>query len=75
MSTEGIIWLFLSIGGAAAIGGGFIFYRGSTTTGKRAAGAALMAAGIAMWFVLVATIPVSVSDGASPEPEIVFQNN
>jgi hypothetical protein len=72
MTSEGVIWLVLAIGGAAAFAGGLIFYRGSTTTGKRAAGAALMAAGVAMWFILVATIPVSVSDNASPEPDIVF---
>jgi hypothetical protein len=74
MSSEGVIWLVLSIGGAAAFAGGLIFYRGSTTAGKRAAGAALMAAGAAMWFILVATIPVSVSDSQAPQPEIVFQN-
>ena len=35
MSSEGIIWLVLSIGGAASFAGGLVYYRGSTGTGKR----------------------------------------
>lgn len=75
MSTEAIVWLVLSIGGAAAFAGGLVYYRGSTTTGKRATGAALMAVGIAMWFVLIATIPFSVSGGGSPDPVVDFGTN
>ena len=74
MNGEAIALLVLGIGGAASMAGGFVFYRGSTAAGKRAFGAAFMAAGVAMWLILVAIVPVSVtaSPNNSPDPVITY---
>ncbi len=53
----------LSILGAALIAGGIVTYRGSAMVQFRALGAALIAAGVAMWLVILMTIPVSVATG------------
>ncbi len=58
MNWGALIQLTLAIAGAAAIIGGFVFYRGSTSAGARAVGAGNVAAGVAMWAILVLTVPV-----------------
>jgi len=54
-----IIWMILSILGAALIAGGIVAYRRSRRTGVRAFGAAAFAAGVVMWAIVLVTIPVS----------------
>ncbi len=71
MDWGSVVWLILVIIGAASIVGGIVAYRGSKSTGGRAAGAALAAAGIAMWAVVLVTVPVSSSSGESPSPIVV----
>ena len=73
MTGEAIALLTLGIGGAASIVGGFVFYRGSTTAGKRAVGAAFTAAGVAMWLILVAVTPLSMTSSGSPDPVVTQQ--
>lgn len=74
MNGEAIALLGLGIGGAASMAGGFVFYRGSVIAGKRAVGAAFMAAGVAMWLLLAAVTPISVSTGSpSPDPIVNYQ--
>lgn len=68
MEWDSIVWILLAIFGAASIVGGVVAYRGSTGTGGRAAGAALAAAGIAMWAIILVTVPVSSSSGDAPSP-------
>jgi drug/metabolite transporter (DMT)-like permease len=68
MDWGSIVWILLAIVGAAAIVGGIVAYRGSKSTGGQAAGAALAAAGIAMWAIVLITVPVSSSGGDSPDP-------
>ena len=70
MDWGSVIWLTLVIIGAASIVGGIVAYRGSKSTGGRAAGAALAAAGIAMWAIVLVTVPVSSSGGDTPAPII-----
>ncbi len=65
-----IVWILLAIIGAASIVGGIVAYRGSRSTGGQAAGAALAAAGLAMWAIVLITVPVSSSSGESPSPII-----
>lgn len=74
MTGEAIALLVLGIGGAALLAGGFVFYRGSTMAGKRAVGAAFMAAGVAMWLILVAVTPLSVTTTGSPDPIVTYSN-
>ena len=74
MNAEAVAMLVLGIGGAASMAGGFVFYRGSVTPGKRAVGAAFMAAGVAMWIILIAITPVSFSTSGSPDPVVTFGN-
>lgn len=68
MNGEAIALFVLGIGGAACMAGGLVFYRASTTAGRRAVGASLLAAGAAMWLLLAVVIPVSVSGNAAPDP-------
>ena len=70
MDWGSVVWLILVIIGAASIVGGIVAYRGSKSTGGRAAGAALAAAGIAMWAIVLVTVPVSSSSGDTPSPII-----
>ena len=70
MDWGSIVWLILAVLGAASIVGGIVAYRGSVSTGGRAAGAALVAAGVVMWAVVLVTVPVSSSGGESPAPII-----
>ena len=59
MSWGAVIWMILSILGAALIAGGIVMYRRSGRTGARSFGAAAIAAGVVMWAIVVVTIPVS----------------
>ena len=67
---SGVIWFILAVLGAALIVGGTVAYRGSTTVGVRALGAAFVAAGVAMWGVALVTLPASASDDGAPPPTI-----
>ena len=68
MDWGSIVWLILAVLGAASIVGGVVGYRGSGSTGGRAAGAALAAAGVVMWAVILVTVPVSTSSSDAPSP-------
>ncbi len=70
MDWGSVVWLILAILGAASIVGGVVGYRGSVSTGARAAGAALAAAGVVMWAVILVTVPVSTSSSDAPSPII-----
>ncbi len=70
MDWGSLVWLILAILGAASIAGGIVAYRRSMSTGGRAAGAALTAAGVAMWVIILVTVPMSSSSGDSPSPII-----
>ncbi len=59
--SDGLFFVLLGIVGMGAIFGGIVFYRGSTTTGKRAMGAALTAVGAFMLVALGILVPVSSS--------------
>ncbi len=71
MEWGSIVWLLLAVVGAASIAGGIVAYRRSGSTGGRAAGAALTAAGVAMWAIVLVTVPMSSSSGDSPSPIVV----
>ena len=68
MDWGSIVWLILAVLGAASIVGGIVVYRGSGSTGGRAAGAALAAGGVVMWAVILVTVPVSTSSRDAPSP-------
>ena len=72
MDWGSVIWFILAILGTASIVGGIVAYRGSTTAGVRAFGAALVAAGVVMWGIIVVTVPMSVStsSGEAPSPTV-----
>ncbi len=55
--------LVLIILGAALVAGGVAPYRGSGRTGIRAIAAAAVAAGVAMWAIVLVLAPVSRSAG------------
>ena len=59
--SDGLFFILLGIVGTGAVFGGIVFYRGSTTTGKRAIGAALTAAGAFMLLALGMIVTVSSS--------------
>ena len=71
MDWGSVVWLILAVLGAASVAGGIVAYRGSMNTGGRAAGAALAAAGVVMWAIVLVTVPVSSSGGDAPSPIIV----
>ena len=72
MDWGSVVWLILAVLGAASIVGGVVGYRGSVNTGGRVAGAALAAAGVAMWAVILVTVPVSTSSSSdAPSPIVV----
>ena len=54
-----VIMLILGILGAALTAGGIVIYRRSTRTRNKALGAAAIAAGIAMWAILLFITPVT----------------
>ncbi len=58
-----IVIMILGILGAAFIAGGIVMYRGSTRAGFRASGAALIAAGVVMWAIILFTQVASVTSG------------
>ena len=71
MDWGSIVWLILAILGAASIVGGIVGYRGSVSTGGRAAGSALAAAGVVMFAIILMTVPVSTSSSEAPSPIVV----
>ena len=75
MNWDTIIWMILSIFGAALIIGGIVAYRGSRRTVVRAFGAAAIAAGVVMWAIVLVTLPVSYTQHGSPEPTLHFQEH
>jgi len=68
MNWDALMWVLLSIFGAALVIGGIVAYRGIQRTGLRALAAAGVAAGIVMWAIVLVTIPVSGTQQGSPEP-------
>jgi hypothetical protein len=70
MDWGSIIILSLAILGAGMIAGGVVSYRGSTRVGVRAFGAAAVAAGVAMWAVVLIATPLS-SGGEGPSAPTV----
>ncbi|UCG83589.1 MAG: hypothetical protein JSW38_01865 [Dehalococcoidia bacterium] len=75
MNWDAIIWMILSILGAALIIGGIVAYRGSQRTAVRAFVAAAIAAGLVMWAIVIVTVPVSGTGHGSPEPTIHLQEH
>jgi len=75
MEWGNVIWLILSILGAALIAGGIVAYRGSRRTRVRSFGAAAIAAGVVMWAIILVTIPVSYTQHGSPEPTVHYQEH
>ncbi|MCH7580900.1 MAG: hypothetical protein IIB22_11705 [Chloroflexi bacterium] len=70
MEWGSLIWLLLAIVGAASIAGGVVAHRRGASVGAQAFGAAAVAAGVAMWAIVLVTVPVS-SSGDAPAPVIV----
>ncbi len=58
----------LAILGAALIAAGVVAYRGSGRTGVRAFAAAMVAAGVTAWALIVYITPVLVTSGAASSP-------
>jgi hypothetical protein len=75
MNWDAVIWMILSILGAAFITGGIVAYRGSWRTRIRAFAAAAIAAGVVMWAIVIVTIPVSSTGHGSPEPTQHYQEH
>ena len=73
MNWDAVIWMILSILGAALIVGGIVAYRGSRTSGVRALVGAAIAAGVVMWAIVLLTIPVSGAEHGSPQPTLHHQ--
>ena len=71
MDWGSVVWILLAVIGAASVVGGIVAYIRSKSTGGRAAGAALAAAGVAMWAIIFVTVPVSSSNSDTPPPIIV----
>jgi hypothetical protein len=59
-----LLWLAMVVMGAASIFGGVVLYRGASTAGARAAGAALAAGGAVLVAIAIFTLPVSSSTSA-----------
>ncbi len=70
MDWGSLVWLILAVLGAALIVGGIVAYRGSMSTGGRTFGAASVAAGVAMWAIILVTVPMSTTSGDTPSPII-----
>ena len=75
MNWDAVIWMILSILGAALIVGGIVGYRRSHKTGARTFSAAAIAAGVVMWIIVLVTIPVSGAQHGSPEPTMHLQEH
>ena len=73
MDWGSFIWLILAVLGAAFMVGGVVAYRGSVSVGGRATGAALAAAGVVMWAIILVTVPMSTSDSSGPSPIVVTE--
>ena len=59
-----IFTVVLSVLGGALIAGGLVGYRASRTAGGKVVSAAGIAAGLAMWAVILFVVPVSSGAGA-----------
>ncbi len=70
MEWGSLIWLLLAIIGAASIAGGVVAYRRGGSVGQTL-GAASVAAGVAMWAIVLVTVPMSSSTSESPAPIVV----
>ncbi len=70
MDWGSVVWLLLAIVGAASIAGGVVAYRRGGSVGQTL-GAASVAAGVAMWAIILVTVPMSTSSGDSPAPIVV----
>ena len=75
MDWGAVIWIILSVLGAALMAGGIVAYRRSSRTGVRSLAAAAAAAGVVMWVIVIVTIPVSGTQDSSPEPVQHKQEN
>lgn len=73
MDWGSVVWLILAVLGASSIVGGVVAYRGSTTVGVRAFGAAAVAAGVVMWAIILLTVPMTTTSGDAPPPAIHFE--
>ncbi len=71
MEWGSLIWLLLAIIGAASIAGGVVAFRRGGSVGAQAFGAASVAAGVAMWAIVIVSFPMSSSGGDASEPVIV----
>lgn len=58
--------LGIPILGAALVAGGIVAYRGSTEVRGRTLAAAAIAAGVAIWAIILYLTPVSVTGGSGP---------
>ncbi len=70
MEWGSLIWLLLAIVGAASIAGGIVAFRRGGSVGQTL-GAASVAAGVAMWAIVIVSFPMSTSGGEPSEPVIV----
>jgi len=75
MDGDAVIWMILSMLGAALIAGGIVAYRRSRRTGVRAFGATALTAGVVMWAIVLVTIPLSSTQHGSPEPTLHYQEH
>lgn len=75
MDWGAVVWIVLGILGAGLIFGGIVAYRGSTKSSVRAASAAAMASGLAMWAVIGFTVPASTSSDNAESPAPVVTSN
>jgi hypothetical protein len=75
MNLDALIWIILSIFGAASIAGGVVLYSKSKGPYARALGAASAVAGIVMLGIVLVTLPVSQAKNGTPEPAIHYQEH
>ena len=75
MNLDTLLWIVLSIFGAASIAGGSSLYSKSKGPYARALGAASATAGIVMLGIVLLTLPVSQTKNGVPEPTIHYQEH
>ena len=73
MNLDTLIFIILSILGAASIAGGIVMYRKSTRPCERALGAYSIAAGIVMLGIVLITLPVCRIQNGMSEPTVQHQ--
>ena len=73
MNSDVLIWMILSIFGAAFIAGGIVLYSKGTRPYARALGAASTAAGVVMLGIVLMTLPASQTENRAPEPTVHYQ--